>query len=88
LFTLQRLYKIFFCTLPIVINHRVSREELHYHIEERGDFFLKPFFYGLDDPVGGLKKNSTLSIFHFPNNKNMKMELLYFILFFIVQKKG
>jgi hypothetical protein len=54
---------LFFCTLPVVINHKVSREELNYHREERGNFFLKPFFYGLDDPVGGLeKKLNTLNL--------------------------
>jgi hypothetical protein len=55
--------KIFFCTLPVIVNHRVSREELNYHREERGDFFLKSFFYELDDSVGGLgKKLNTLNL--------------------------
>jgi hypothetical protein len=49
--------------LPTVVNHRISRWELNYNREDRGDFFLKPFFCGLNSSVGGLgKKLSTLNL--------------------------
>jgi hypothetical protein len=69
--------------LPTIVSHRVSRGELNHNREERGDFFLKPLFYGLNGLVGGLgKKLSTLnlSLYKFKKKKT-ESTLFYFILF-------
>jgi hypothetical protein len=55
--------RYFFCILSVVINHKFPEKKTQLPREERENFFLKPFFYGLDDPVGGLgKKLKTLNL--------------------------